>query len=231
MAPALSRDPRNDDAATPGAAPIPGAPGAARRVARGVIEGLGAGRFAPGQRLIEADLCLRFGVGRNTVREALQQLASEGVVRLSRHKGATIRELSVAEAIQTLEVTELLTGLAARGAARNIDAPGAAAQVRDAIEQLRAARPALDDRPFAEARRAFYEALFHLSGNHELQRISPTVQVHVVRAQYHLTPIQRRLHDDYEATGAAVLAGDEDRAEACARGHVRRVRASLRDAL
>src|SRR5580693_8157934 len=91
---------------------------ASQAVVEGVIAALGEGRLSPGQRLVEADLCLRFGVGRNAVREALQRLVSEGVVELSRHKGATIREISPEQALQVLELTELLVGLAARAAAR-----------------------------------------------------------------------------------------------------------------
>lgn len=208
-------------------APAPGlepAIGAAEAVADGVITALGEGRLSPGQRLVEADLCLRFGVGRNAVREALQRLVSEGVVELSRHKGATIREISPEQALQTLELTELLVGLAARAAARGVGAPGAAAQIRRALDQMAAARRLDDDRPFARARAGFYAALARIGGNQELQRILPTLQVHVLRAQYHLTRVHRRLADDFQTIGEAVLRGDPVAAEEAGRAHVRRIR-------
>ena len=112
----------------------------AQAVVDGVISALEEGRLVPGQRLVEAELCLRFGVGRNSAREALQKLASDGIVVLSRHKGAAICEVSPAQAIQTLELTELLLGLAARSAAQGIGAPGAASLMRQALDRLAAAQ-------------------------------------------------------------------------------------------
>jgi DNA-binding GntR family transcriptional regulator len=46
----------------------------------GVVHGLEAQRFVPGQRLVESDLASQFGVGRNSVREAIQRLAADGIV-------------------------------------------------------------------------------------------------------------------------------------------------------
>jgi DNA-binding GntR family transcriptional regulator len=198
-----------------------------QQVAEGVIDSLDTGRLVPGQRLVEADLCLRYGVGRGPVREALQRLANEGVVEISRNKGARIREISIADAIRTLEVTELLSGLSARNAAGRIGRPGAAEAVREVLDGLTAAEAEEDDGPFVQARRRFYAALLRIGANQELLRIVPMVQVHVMRAQFNLNRTQRRLIADYRAIGEAVLAGDEAAAEQAARDHVRRVRASL----
>ena len=196
-------------------------------VSEGLILALEEGRLSPGQRLVEADLCLRFGVSRGAVREALQRLASDGVVELSRNRGATIREVSPEQALKTLEMTEVLLGLTARSAARAIAAPGAAALMRQVMERMMRAVADDDDRPFLRARSAYYGALLRIGGNQELQRIFPTVQVHVLRAQYHLTRLHRRLHRDFQAIGEAVLAGDTARAERAARRHVRSIRTIL----
>ena len=201
--------------------------GAARAVVLGVVEMLEAGRLAPGQRLVEADLGMRFGVGRNTVREALQRLASEGLVDLQRNRGARVRELTLDEAVETLEVTELLTGLAARTAARATADGATTERLEAALGQLAASMASDDVRAFVRARRAFYGALIRLGGNRELQRILSTIHVHVLRAQFQVTDIQRRLHEDYQAIGRAVLAGAPARAERAARRHVRRIRTQL----
>ena len=196
-------------------------------VAQGVLQALEEGRLSPGQRLVEADMAIRFGVGRNAVREGLQRLASEGVVEISRHKGAIIRELSPEQALMTLELTELLIGLAARTAAREIGAPGAASAVEHALERLASALAADDRRAFLRARNGFFGALLTASRNHELQRVTPTVQLHVLRAQYHLSSAYTRLHEDLAAIGKAVLAGDAQGAEDLAHAHVRRIREAL----
>ena len=44
----------------------------------------------PGQRLVERDLIERIGVSRTTVREALRELAAEGLVKTVPQKGAIV---------------------------------------------------------------------------------------------------------------------------------------------
>ena len=74
----------------------------------GIMKGLDAQSFVPGQRLVEVDLAVQYGVSRNSVREALQRLAAEGVVELSRNKGAAIRSLSLKQTLEVLDVAERL---------------------------------------------------------------------------------------------------------------------------
>jgi DNA-binding GntR family transcriptional regulator len=71
------------------------------------------GEFAAGQRLVEVDLCERFGASRFAVRAAIPVLASEGLVELQRHRGARVRVITLAEAIEITEVRRLLEGLTA----------------------------------------------------------------------------------------------------------------------
>ena len=215
--------PDDDELGGPANSPI-------RTVVEGVIELLEAGRLVPGQRLVETDLCVRFGVGRNSVREALQRLAAEGIAELQRSRGARIREVTLVEAIQTLNVTELLTGLAAREAAAAIANPGAAESMKAALRQLSQAEKEGDLRSFVRARRLFFNTLVGIGGNRELQRILATIHVHVARARFQLTEIQRRLQADYHTIGVAVLTGEPTRAEHVARRHVRRLRAKMIEA-
>jgi hypothetical protein len=48
-------------------------------VANWIRERIRAGRFVPGQRLVEADIMREVATSRSRVREALQRLATEGV--------------------------------------------------------------------------------------------------------------------------------------------------------
>ena len=47
----------------------------------GIVNGLDTHHVVPGQRLVEGDLAAQFGVGRNSVREALQRLAADAARR------------------------------------------------------------------------------------------------------------------------------------------------------
>jgi len=70
------------------------------------------GRFVPGQRLVERELCELTGVGRTTVREALRQLDAEGLISIVPHRGPIVAETSFEEARQLYDMRELLEGFA-----------------------------------------------------------------------------------------------------------------------
>ena len=107
---------------------------------REIVQGLYKGGYVPGQRLVEADLTARWNVSRGTVREALNRLSAEGIVTLSRHRGATIRVLDPIEMRDILDVLELMIGMAARLAARRIDQDDNRSRFKEAFETLMAFR-------------------------------------------------------------------------------------------
>ena len=203
--------------------------GASDAVFFGIVHGLERRVFVPGQRLVEADLAARFDVGRNSVREALQRLAAEGVVEILRHKGAAVRALTVQETMDVLEVAERMTGLLARSAARGVAAgrgPQALALAR-ALQQLRSADSAQDPDAFARARRSFWRALLELAANRELRRLFPSIHMPIVYAQHPIAALQKLRLRDYEAIGQAVAQGREDMADARGMEHVRNVRREI----
>src|SRR3546814_4678101 len=94
-----------------------GSAGATQRVYLGILQDLEKHRMVPGQRLVETELALHFGVGRNAVREAMQRLAVRGVVDLRPNQSASIRKLDINETIEILEVAAEMTSLAEIGRA------------------------------------------------------------------------------------------------------------------
>jgi len=72
-----------------------------------------AGQFAPGARLVEAELCRLLGVSRPSVREALRQLEAERLVVITPFKGPAVARIEWPEAEQIYEVRALLEGQAA----------------------------------------------------------------------------------------------------------------------
>ena len=53
-----------------------------------------SGNLAPGTKLHEPDLAQELGVSRTPVREAIQRLQREGLVRISPHHGAFVVKLA-----------------------------------------------------------------------------------------------------------------------------------------
>lgn len=204
---------------------------AADAVFHGIVQGLAQQRFVPGQRLVEVDLAAQFGVSRNSVREALQRLAAQGLVDLFRNKGAAIRTLSPQETLEVLDVAERMTGLLARSAARGIAQGAPAGPIEAALAQLHAADRSQETDAFASARRGMYRALLATSGSRELRRLLPSIHMPIVYAQYRPATLQQVRMRDYQAMCHAILAGDETAADAAGMQHVRNVREALIEAL
>lgn len=193
----------------------------------GIVNGLELQKYVPAQRLVEADLAAQFGVGRNSVREALQRLAAEGIVDLHRHKGAVIRSLSLQETLDVLDVAERMTGLLARAAAQGAASSGLKKILIDNLKALKTADAANDTAAFTKARRRFYRCLLDMGRNRELQRLFPTIQMPIVYAQYRLPALQELRIRDYGKIATAVRAGDPDAAEAAGASHVQHVREEI----
>lgn len=199
-------------------------------VVNAIKKGLRAGRFVPGQRLIEADLTAELNVSRGPVREALKRLAAEGMVKHTPNRGAQIRRLTHREVNDLLAVLEPLTGLQARFAALRIDEGNNRERVKAALDHLLSFRKGGDTIPFLEARRFFYDTLLDTGGNEELKRIIPLMQIHIIRLQFSDYLIGRdrdRRFDEYEAFGEAVINGEASRAERLAKIHIRRTRNAM----
>lgn len=73
-----------------------------------------AQQLRPGERLVERELCEMLDVSRTLVREALNQLEVEGLVRIIPHRGPIVAAYTAAETIGIYEVRASLEEMAGR---------------------------------------------------------------------------------------------------------------------
>lgn len=78
------------------------------------------GELERGETLSENKISARLGVSRTPVREALQRLEQEGLVKTEQGKGAVVLGISQGDLLDIYEIRIRIEGLAARYAARNI---------------------------------------------------------------------------------------------------------------
>ncbi|WP_423798477.1 GntR family transcriptional regulator [Neobacillus sp. SAB-20_R2A] len=62
-----------------------------------IREAILKGELKPGQRLKQSDLADAMGVSRMPIREALQKLEAEGLIKLEPHKGAVVKAIEVGD--------------------------------------------------------------------------------------------------------------------------------------
>jgi len=200
------------------------------RVVEAITDGIRAGRFVPGQRLIEADLTHNLKVSRGPVREALKRLSAEGIVTLTLHRGAYIRALQREESKKILMVLEVLTGLAAQLAAAEIEKDGNKRRMREAYEHLKQIHESGGVVSYLDERRNFYDTVIEIGGNEQVARILPTMQIHLLRMQFRSfwsAEENESRFNDYSLITSAILDGDPKRAEKQMRAHIRRVRLGI----
>lgn len=195
------------------------------RVAAAISRAILMRQFSAGQRLIEADLQRSLQVSRGTVREALRILDASGVVELTPHRGAVIRVLDRTDSENLLEVMEVLSGLAARLAAKKIAKPGNRGRFEAAAAKLVAPHDAGRLESVLDERLDFYKVMFSIADNSELDHVLPLARAHLMRTQFHqyLMPADiRAMVREYRGIAQAILAGDERNAESRMRIHIRK---------
>jgi DNA-binding GntR family transcriptional regulator len=195
------------------------------RIADAISKRILRRQYQVGQRLVEPDLMHEFGISRSTVREALKILAASGVIELIHNRGAVIRSLGVEDAQDLLQVLEMLSGLAARLAAEKIKHGNNRRRFEAAAKPLTDGDMSDDLDRVLDQRARYYQAMFDIAGNKELNRVMPLPRVHLFRTQFYafLTKSDvKAMIAEYRGITESILAGDSAKAEARMRRHIQK---------
>jgi DNA-binding GntR family transcriptional regulator len=135
-----------------------------REAIRGLIVD---GRLVPGTLHSVQALSNQFGVSRTPVREALIDLAQQGMVRFERNRGVRILQTSLHN-LEEIFALRLLLEVAATYRAAHLMGPGKLQQLNRHAELMARAAEATDSRRRIEHDRAFHTVILEASGNHQL---------------------------------------------------------------
>lgn len=128
------------------------------------------GELKPGERIVELTLSRRLNVSRAPLREALWQLARQGLVEIRAHHGAYVTQLSEQDIREIFEIRELLETHAARKIRAGAN-PAARTALKQALAELEDACRRRDIKLFSAADLRFHRTLWELAGNRHLQDI------------------------------------------------------------
>jgi DNA-binding GntR family transcriptional regulator len=144
-----------------------------------------SGRTDPGERLVEEQLTRQLGISRAPLREALRQLAEQGLVEHIPRRGVRVATLSSDDVRELYEVRDVLERHAVGSMPPSADASG----LRAALEVMRAATVQGDRLAIADAHRRFHVALVAMGGNRQLSALYESV---LVRLQLYMAVNLRR---------------------------------------
>jgi DNA-binding GntR family transcriptional regulator len=189
-----------------------------------------AGRLLPNERLVEADLTRRLGVGRSAVRTALARLEHEGLVELEPHRGARVRLVSVPEAIEIVQARAALEGLAVNRAAHNATEDDVA-DLKAILAEMRALLDAGDLLKASDANAILHRRLLQIGGHATANRLIDGLRSQLVRFTYRTILVPGRSERslaEHTAIVDAVAAHDGAAAERAMRRHLSHVADALR---
>jgi DNA-binding GntR family transcriptional regulator len=184
------------------------------------------GRIAQGEALREVSLTKAFGTGRSAVREAIRQLEQEGLVEYELHRGAFVREMSLADRLDVYVAREAIEAGVARRAVEASQPPDLSG-LREAFAALRATAQG-HDRVTEEEIAAdihFHQELVRLAGSPRLTRAHDTLAAETRMLLRH-HPVYPA--DDYVADHERLLDGLERRDPATEELVVQHMRLSSR---
>jgi DNA-binding GntR family transcriptional regulator len=199
--------------------------GAVETVVEHIKQNIRHGRFAPGQRLVEADLTAELGVSRGPVREAMRRLAAEGLVLIERHRGAVVRQMSRGEVMALYQLREAIEGLAARLAAGRVARGPRRRRIAQLFRRLSAAARRHDVTAYADGNESLHRTIVEIAGNPHLPELLERLRLPILRLQFRLMLDQDAVvqsHADHTRLVRALLRGDAAGAETEMRRHIRR---------
>ncbi|MFC2009110.1 GntR family transcriptional regulator [Chloroflexota bacterium] len=197
--------------------------GKARRVFESLKQDILEGKIGPNERLVERDLVQRFGVSKTPVKEALNRLKYEGLVRGRYYRGMAVIPVSLTVLRDLYELREALEGIAARSAAVHCDA----AFVEALEENIKAQEAAMDNRDFYRLNGDFHSLIASRCNNVELRSIlSALYSRHrlLTAASPLLNSVRSQdawVLNEHRAIVRAISTGDSAEAERVAREHAR----------
>ncbi len=184
-----------------------------------------SGQFEPGDRLLEVPLSEQYECGRAAVRSALVELASEGLIDREANRGATVRRISIDEAIQITEARAALESLIAAQAARNAS-PQDHAELREIIADMQRAVGEDQGPRYSELNALLHRRLREMSGHEIAAHLVANLRNRAAHHQYRLALMPGRPNESlgqHSAIVDAVVAGDEDGAAAAMGAHLKSV--------
>lgn len=180
------------------------------------------GRFVPGQRLVEADIMRELPATRSRVREALQRLATEGLVTIEEFRGASVKDFTHDELRQMYRARMALEGLAAGDFAAATD-PERKQRLMRLQSELDDIENSADHEHFARVNDEWHRLIIEGSGNQFILMFVDRLRVPIYRLLLSSFYSARRIdkaNAGHRRVTEAIVHGKVREAERLMREHI-----------
>jgi DNA-binding GntR family transcriptional regulator len=196
----------------------------ASRIADQLREAVMSGALSQGAQVGEVNLAAQFGVSRGPVREAMQRLVQEGLLRSVPHRGIFVAALTDDDVRDIYDARQAIESAAIREIMRRGDTEKVARRLDTAVARMAAAGSRGEAAALSRADLAFHELLVAQSGSVRLRRMASTLLVETRMCMAALTetyvaPVH--LVGEHAEIVRAIRCGDQARALAVLDDHMR----------
>ncbi|MFJ8917350.1 GntR family transcriptional regulator [Amycolatopsis sp. NPDC102389] len=191
-------------------------------IARQLRDAIMTGALPPGTQLGETDLASRFQVSRGPLREAMQHLVSEGLLRSERHRGLFVIDLEPGDVYDIYSARSAIERAAMLRALRG-DRERVATELEEAVHAMAAAADEDDPTALSWADLRFHEALIAASGSKRLVRMARTLLIETRMCLTALQGTYQRVEErvsEHTKIIEALRAGDEETALSLLEAHM-----------
>jgi DNA-binding GntR family transcriptional regulator len=179
------------------------------------------GRLDESSRLTEEFLSTQLGISKSPIREALNRLETEGLIRIEPRKGAYLRRLSTEEVSDLYDLREALETHVVRTAKLS---PAVLAELHHSLKRQRAFLKANDRTHYIEEDVHFHAELAQATGNAHLCAVLENIQNQIWLSRRNSYDLSSSTAPDYHGTIVDALeAGNREQAEAAMRDHIQNV--------
>lgn len=183
------------------------------------------GKLDEGARLTEEFLSTTLGISKSPIREALNRVETEGLIRIEPRRGAYLRDFTVSDVNDLYGLREALETHVVRTVELS---PELIAELRQSVKRMRKFLQENDKARYIDEDMRFHATLATAAANERLYKTLENVQNQIWifrRKTYNLS--SSTASDFHEAIIVALEAGERARAERAMREHIDTVRRKL----
>ncbi len=191
------------------------------------------GELERGETLSENKISARLGVSRTPVREALQRLEQEGLVKTEPGKGAVVLGISQGDLLDIYEIRIRIEGLAARYAARSIT-DEQIKEMRDLVELQEFYAAKNDSQNLRDLDSKFHSMIYKFCTSRILTDTLASLHHRIERFRRISVEMGGRGNlsvEEHRDIAEALAAHDEDKAERLLIEHIKNARDKLSEAV
>jgi DNA-binding GntR family transcriptional regulator len=184
------------------------------------------GQLVAGQKLVERELCEMTGASRSSLREALVNLETNGLIERESYRGFTVSRLNAQKVREIFELRASVETLAAELFTERASVQEVVA-LSENLSALEKCLPGSDLAEMRIAKERYYEVLFTGCRNEEIRRALGNVidRIHLLRSQLMQDAARREASvDEMRQLTTALINRDRLAARAASLAHIEAAR-------